>query len=278
MFEPISDVALLKEIARKVRIDILKALNRAKSGHTGGSLSCVEVLVALYFAHMRHDPKNPRWEDRDRFIMSKGHAAPALYAVLARAGYFDPEELATLRRPGSRLQGHPEYDLDIGIEASTGSLGHGLSVGNGMAISAKMDGRDSRVYVLLSDGELQEGSTWEAITTSGFRKIDNLCAIVDRNRFQNDGPMASIKDIEPVSDKWRAFGWEVENLADGHDFPSILSALERAKTVKGRPFVIIANTIKGKGVSIFENKGQYHGVAPTDEELAVALKELGEAA
>jgi transketolase len=278
MLEKTSDPAALREIARKVRIDLLKALHKAKSGHTGGSLSSVEILVSLYFSHMRHDPNNPRWIDRDMFVLSKGHGVPALYAVLANAGYFPREELMTLRKPGSRLQGHPEYDLSIGIEATTGSLGHGLSAANGIALAAKIDNRDIRVYVLLSDGELQEGATWEAITSSSYRRLDNLCALVDRNRFQNDGAMDKIKDIEPVPDKWRAFGWEVEVLKDGHDIKSILKALDRSKTIKGKPFVIIANTVKGKGISIFENKGQYHGVAPSDEELNIALKELGEAA
>jgi transketolase len=273
------DIDVLKEIARHVRIDLLKALHNAKSGHTGGSLSSVEILVALYFYELRYDPKNPRWPERDRFILSKGHGVPALYAVLAHAGYFPREEfIETLRKPGSRFQGHPEYDLDMGIEASTGSLGHGLSIANGIALAAKMDGKGFRVYALLSDGELQEGSTWEAIMSSAYRKLDNLCAIVDRNRFQNDGAMAEIKDIEPVPEKWRAFGWEVEFLSDGHDFNALISALDRAKETKGRPFVIIANTVKGKGVSIFENQGRYHGVAPTDEELKIALSELGEAA
>jgi transketolase len=278
MNERIKDVYTLKEIARRVRIDLLKALHRAKSGHTGGSLSSIEVLVSLYFSELRHNPKNPRWEKRDRFILSKGHGVPALYSVLAHAGYFPIEELMSLRKPGSRLQGHPEYNLEIGIEATTGSLGHGLSAANGMALAARMDGKDTRIYALLSDGELQEGATWEAITTSSYRKLDNLCAIVDRNRFQNDGAMKDIKDIEPVPDKWRAFGWEVESLPDGHDFHSILSAFDKARQTKGKPFVIIANTIKGKGVSIFENQGKYHGVSPTDEELKVALNELGEAA
>lgn len=278
MLEKTNDPVALNEIARKVRIDILKSLHKAKSGHTGGSLSSVEILVALYFSHIKHDPNNPSWTDRDRFVLSKGHGVPALYAVLANAGYFPREELMTLRRPGSRLQGHPEYDLNIGIEATTGSLGHGLSAANGIALAAKMDKRDIRVYVLLSDGELQEGATWEAITSSSYRKLDNLCALVDRNRFQNDGAMDKIKDIEPLPDKWRAFGWEVEVLDDGHDIKRILRALDRSKSVKGKPFVIIANTIKGKGISIFENKGQYHGVAPSDAELDIALKELGEAA
>ncbi len=278
MHERTKNVDILKEIARRVRIDLLKALHRAKSGHTGGSLSSVEILVSLYFSEMRQNPKNPRWGDRDRFVLSKGHGVPALYSVLAHAGYFAREELMSLRKLGSRLQGHPEYDLEIGIEATTGSLGHGLSAANGMALAARMDGKDIRIYALLSDGELQEGASWEAITTSSYRKLDNLCAIVDRNRFQNDGAMKDIKDIEPVPDKWRAFGWEVEALADGHDFPSILSAFEKARQTKGKPFVIIANTIKGKGVSIFENQGKYHGVAPSDDELKVALNELGEAA
>ncbi|MGH7799065.1 MAG: transketolase [Thermodesulfobacteriota bacterium] len=278
MHERTKNVDILKEIARRVRIDLLKALHRAKSGHTGGSLSSVEILVSLYFSELRHNPKNPRWGDRDRFVLSKGHGVPALYSVLAHAGYFAREELMSLRKPGSRLQGHPEYDLEIGIEATTGSLGHGLSAANGMALAARMDGKDIRIYALLSDGELQEGASWEAITTSSFRKLDNLCAIVDRNRFQNDGAMKDIKDIEPIPDKWCAFGWEVETLPDGHDFPSLLSAFEKARQTKGKPFVIIANTIKGKGVSIFENQGKYHGVAPTDDELKVALNELGEAA
>lgn len=277
MFKPTKDVKKLEEIAKRVRIDLLKALHRVNSGHTGGSLSSVEILVSLYFSELRHDPQNPRWKGRDRFILSKGHGVPALYSVLANAGYFPREELATLRRPASRLQGHPEYDLDIGIEASTGSLGHGLSVANGIALAAKIDSKDTRVYALLSDGELQEGATWEAITTSSYRKLDNVCAIVDRNRFQNDGAMDKIKDIEPVPDKWRAFGWEVRSLPDGHDFAVILSAFETARRTEGKPFVIIANTTKGKGVSIFENRGHYHGVAPNDAELDTALKELGEA-
>lgn len=278
MFKRTNDIEALKDIAREVRIHLLKALHSAKSGHTGGSLSSVEILVALYFSELRHDPSYPRWEDRDRFVLSKGHGVPALYSVLAHAGYFPIDELMTLRKPDSRLQGHPEYNLDLGIEATTGSLGHGLSAANGMALSSKIDGRNIRVYALLSDGELQEGATWEAVTTSSYRKLDNLCAIVDRNRFQNDGAMAEIKDIEPVPDKWRAFGWRVEVLPDGHDFPSLLSAFRKARRTKGKPFVIIANTIKGKGVSIFENQGKYHGVSPTDEELKIALNELGEAA
>ncbi|NIT14733.1 MAG: transketolase, partial [Candidatus Dadabacteria bacterium] len=216
-----TDIDVLKERARIIRIDLLKALNNCKSGHTGGSLSSVDILTTLYFSVMRHDPENPWWEDRDRFIMSKGHGAPALYATLAEAGYFPKEELNNLRKPGALLQGHPEYDVSIGIEASTGSLGHGLSASNGIALAAKLDKKDYRVYTLLSDGELQEGSTWEAITTTAYRKLDNLCAIVDRNGFQNDGAMDKIKDISPVADKFEAFGWQVEELADGHDIKSL---------------------------------------------------------
>ena len=278
MIELTTDIEVLKQRATNMRIDLLTALNNCNSGHTGGSLSCTDILATLYFSVMRYDPKNPSWKDRDRFIMSKGHAAPALYAALAQAGYFPREELDNLRKPASILQGHPEYDVSIGIEASTGSLGHGLSVSNGIALAGKLDKKDYRVYTLLSDGELQEGATWEAITTSSFRKLDNLCAIVDRNRFQNDGAMDKIKDINPVPDKFTAFGWEVAELEDGHDIQSLIDAFDKAKSTKGKPFVIIANTIKGKGVSIFENKGHYHGVAPSDEELKIALRELGEAA
>lgn len=275
MIEKTNDIGFLQDKARQVRIDILTALHRCQSGHTGGSLSAADIVVALYFAEMNHDPLNPTWPERDRFIMSKGHAAPALYAVLANAGYFDRAELATLRQPGSRLQGHPEYDPSIGIEASTGSLGHGLSMGNGMALASRLNGSPARVYVLLSDGELQEGATWEAITTSSYRKLSNVCAIVDRNGFQNDGAMADIKDITPVPEKFAAFGWEVEVLKDGHDMAALLAAFARARTVEDKPFVIVAYTVKGKGVSIFENQGKYHGVAPSDSELEIALAELG---
>ena len=265
----------LTEIARLIRIDILKMLNRAGSGHTGGSLSAVEILTALYFSRMRYDPKRPRWEDRDRFILSKGHAAPALYATLARAGYFPREELMSLRKLGSRLQGHPDMKTTPGVEVSTGSLGQGLSMANGMALAARLDGKKSRVYVLMGDGEQQEGQIWEAAMTSSHYKIDNLCAFVDRNGLQIDGPTKEIMDIDPLVNKWKAFGWHVSAI-DGHSFTDIFSALDEAETVEGVPSIIIASTVKGKGVSIFENKVKYHGVAPTDEELKIALSELGE--
>jgi len=265
----------LQEIARLIRIDILKMLNRAGSGHTGGSLSAVEIITALYFSKMRHDPKQPHWEERDRFILSKGHAAPALYATLARAGYFPREELMTLRKLGSHLQGHPDMKTTPGVEVSTGSLGQGLSMGNGMALSARIDGKDTRVYVLMGDGEQQEGQVWEAAMTSSHYKIDNLCGIVDRNGLQIDGSTKEIMNIDPLVNKWEAFGWHVTAI-DGHNFKEIINALDVAETVKGLPSMIIANTVKGKGVSIFENKVKYHGVAPTDEELEIALSELGE--
>ena len=269
------EIDRLKEIARLIRIDILKMLNRAGSGHTGGSLSAVEILTALYFLKMRHDPKRPHWEERDRFILSKGHAAPALYATLARAGYFPREELMTLRKLGSHLQGHPDMNTTPGVEVSTGSLGQGLSMANGMALSARLDGKASRVYVLMGDGEQQEGQVWEAAMTSSHYKIDNLCAFVDRNGLQIDGPTKEIMDIDPLVSKWKAFGWYVSAI-DGHSLEEILNALNQAETVKGTPSMFIASTIKGKGVSIFENKVKYHGVAPTDEELKIALSELGE--
>jgi transketolase len=265
----------LKEIARLIRIDILKMLNRAGSGHTGGSLSAVDILTALYFSKMRHDPKRPHWEERDHFILSKGHGAPALYATLARAGYFPRADLMTLRKLGSHLQGHPDMKSTPGVEVSTGSLGQGLSMANGMALADRLDRKSTRVYVLMGDGEQQEGQVWEAGMTSNHYKIDNLCAFVDRNGLQIDGAVKDIMEIDPLANKWKAFGWQV-SVIDGHNFSEILSALDQAETVKGIPSMIIANTVKGKGVSIFENKVRYHGVAPTDEELKIALSELGE--
>jgi transketolase len=272
---PNGKIDTLKEIARLIRIDILKMLNRAGSGHTGGSLSAVEILTALYFSKMRYDPRRPHWEDRDRFILSKGHAAPALYATLARTGYFPREDLMTLRKLGSHLQGHPDMKTTPGVEVSTGSLGQGLSMANGMALSARLDRKDVRVYVLMGDGEQQEGQIWEAAMTSSHYKIDNLCGIVDRNGLQIDGFVKEIMDIDPLANKWKAFGWQVF-VIDGHNFNEILNALDQAVTIKEMPSIIIAKTVKGKGVSIFENQVKYHGVAPTDEELKIALSELGD--
>lgn len=267
------DITFLKKQAKLVRIEILKMLTLAGSGHTGGSLSAADIVTALYFLKMRHRPDEPGWRERDRFILSKGHAAPLLYAVLALAGYFDISVLKTLRKLGSPLQGHPCSRVLPGVEISTGSLGQGLSVSNGIAMGLKMDNLSSRVYCLLGDGEIQEGQVWEAAMTAAHYRLDNVCAIVDLNGLQIDGPVSKVKAIEPVTSKWSAFGWNVIDI-DGHDMEEILYAFDEAETVKGRPSVIIAHTIKGKGVSFFEGKVEYHGLAPTPEELERALKEL----
>lgn len=264
----------LQEISRNIRVDILKMLNRARSGHTGGSLSSVEILVSLYYVVMNHRPQDPEWEDRDRFILSKGHAAPALYTVLAHCGYFPKEELNTLRRLGSKLQGHPKANSVPGIEVSTGSLGQGLSIANGIALGLRLNKKQSRVYVLLGDGEIQEGMVWEAAMSASHYSIDNLCAIVDNNGFQIDGAVQKVMNIYPIAEKFFAFGWEVFEV-NGHDFVELIDAFDSAKSVSGKPSVIIARTVKGKGVSFMEGKYEYHGVPPTDDELARALKELG---
>jgi len=267
------DIEELREITRKVRTDILTMLNQAGSGHTGGSLSAADILTVLYFSKMKHNPKNPKWGDRDRFVLSKGHAAPALYAVLARCGYFNPEALNSLRKLGSILQGHPDMNTTPGVDISTGSLGQGLSIANGMALGLKLDKKNTRVYVLMGDGEIEEGQIWEAAMSAAHYKIDNLCALLDYNGLQIDGPVKEIMNVDPLPDKWKSFGWHVFEI-DGHDIDAILDALHKAEKIKGKPSIIICNTIKGKGVSFFENKVEYHGVTPTDEELAGALKEL----
>lgn len=263
----------LKRWARQLRVDVLMMLNRAGSGHLGGSLSVADIVATLYFYKMRHNPKEPKWPERDRFILSKGHAAPTQYAALARCGYFPIEGLTTLRRLGSYLQGHPSI-ITPGVEIATGSLGQGLSIANGMALGLRLDRRPSRVYVLLGDGEVQEGQVWEAAMSSGHYRLDNLCAILDYNGFQIDGAVKEIMDIEPLREKWEAFGWNVLEI-DGHNIGEIISALVEAERVKGKPTMIIARTVKGKGASIFEGKYQYHGVAPTAEELKRALDEMG---
>ncbi|MFH0871080.1 MAG: transketolase [bacterium] len=264
----------LQEKARQIRIHILKMLTAASSGHTGGSLSAADIVTALYFCQMRHRPQDPTWRDRDRFVLSKGHAVPALYAAMAMAGYLPEKELMTLRQIDSRLQGHPDMRTLPGIDFSTGSLGQGLSVANGMALAARLDQREVRIYVLLGDGEIQEGQNWEAAMAASHYKLDNLCAILDFNKLQIDGRVLEVMSIAPVADKWRSFGWEVMEV-DGHDFSQLLPALDRCQGVKGRPSLIIAHTIKGKGVSFMENQVKYHGIAPTPEELQRALKELG---
>jgi transketolase len=267
------DIDGLKEKARSLRKEILKMLAEAGSGHTGGSLSAADIVTVLYFYKMRHDPGNPQWRKRDRFILSKGHAAPVLYAALALSGYFDKEILKTLRKIGSPLQGHPCSCKLPGIEISTGSLGQGLSIANGVAMGIKIDGLSSRVYCLLGDGEIQEGQVWEAAMTAAHYRLDNLCAIIDNNGLQIDGPCCDVMHIEPIVYKWEAFGWHVIDI-DGHDIKAIVDALNKAETLKGKPTMIVARTIKGKGVSFFEGKVEYHGIAPTHDELEMALKEL----
>jgi transketolase len=265
----------LPEEARQIRIEILKMLHASGSGHTGGSLSAADLLTALFFTELRHRPKEPGWADRDRFVLSKGHAAPLYYALLARFGYFKAEELGHLRKMSCMLQGHPDSKSTPGVEISTGSLGQGLSIANGMALGLRLEKKDARAYVLLGDGEVQEGMVWEAAMTSAHYKIDNLCAICDRNGLQIDGAVDDVMGIEPLADKWEAFGWNVINI-DGHRFEEILGAYEAARETRGKPTIIIARTIKGKGVSIFENKVKYHGLAPSDEELEQAFRELGQ--
>ena len=270
-----STSAELKSKANKIRKDIVRMITEAKSGHPGGSLSAVDVVTALYFKVMRHNPKDPKWEDRDRFILSKGHAAPLLYSVLAESGYFEVEELLTLRKFGSRLQGHPDMKRLPGVEISTGSLGHGLSVGNGMAIAGKLNKKGYRVYILLGDGECQEGQVWEAAMTASHYRLDNVTAILDYNGLQIDGAVKDVMNINPISNKWRAFGWYVIEI-NGHDFKEILDSFERVKKLKGKPSIIIAHTTKGKGVSFMENVVDFHGKAPTKEQMVQALKELEE--
>jgi transketolase len=267
------DINLLKEKARRLRIEILKMLTEAGSGHTGGSLSAADIVAALYFYKLRHKPGDQKWRERDRFILSKGHAAPVLYAALALSGYFDKPLLKTLRKLGSPLQGHPCSKKLPGVEISTGSLGQGLSIANGIAMGLKLDRLSSRVYCLMGDGEIQEGQVWEAAMTASHYKLDNMCAIIDNNGLQIDGHCCDVMCIEPIVNKWLAFGWHVIDI-NGHDMEAILDALDEAETIKGKPTMIVARTVKGKGVSFFEGKVQYHGIAPTREELEKALKEL----
>ncbi|MFV1951078.1 MAG: transketolase [Nitrospinota bacterium] len=263
----------LESIAVQIRIDILKMLSEADSGHTGGSLSAADILTALYFSKMRHDPDNPNWKERDIFVLSKGHAAPALYAVLGKSGYFSIDNFSRLRKLGSILRGHPVRGITPGVDVSTGSLGQGLSQANGIALASKIDNKKKRIYVVLGDGEVQEGQIWEAAMTAAHYKIDNLCAILDNNGLQIDGHVNDIMSVDPLPEKWRAFGWNVIEI-DGHKFEEILSSLDKAEDVMGKPTMIIAHTIKGKGVSFMEGKVKYHGVAPTQDELEKALKEL----
>ena len=263
-----------EEIARRVRIGIIKAVHAAGSGHPGGSLSAADIVTALYFKEMNIDPKNPNMEGRDKFILSKGHAGPVQYAALAERGYFDKEELTSLRKLGSPFQGHPNRDKVPGIEMSTGSLGQGFSVSVGMALANKLDNSDARVYTLLGDGELQEGLIWEAAMSAGHYKLDNLVVIVDNNGLQIDGKNEEVMNVNPIGKKFRAFGFNTIRI-DGHDFEQIFYALEKAKKTKDMPTAIIASTVKGKGVSFMENNPGWHGKAPSDEEYEIAMKELG---
>lgn len=267
-------IDVLKEKARQFRKEILEIITEAGSGHPGGSLSCVEILISLYYYKMKHKPDNPHWPVRDRFIMSKGHASPVVYVTLADCGYFPKEELKTFRKLGSRLQGHVHIGVP-GVELSTGSLGQGLSVANGIALGAKIRKSDFNIYCLLGDGEIQEGQVWEAAMTAAHHKLDNICAILDCNKVQENGPVAEIKNEEPIADKWRDFGWHVIEI-DGHDFKELIAALDEFDTVKGKPTFILAHTVKGKGVSFMEGNAKWHGKAPKNEELALALRELDE--
>lgn len=264
---------MLERKALEMRKSILTMLVKAGSGHTGGSLSVIDILVVLYYHKMRFDACKPGWEGRDRLILSKGHACPALYAILADLNVFPKSELDKLRRIDGILQGHPDMLKTPGIEVSTGSLGQGLSIGNGMALAGKLDNKDYKVYVILGDGECQEGQIWEAAMTAAHRGLDNLCAILDYNGLQIDGWVREVKNIEPIADKWLAFGWEVFYI-DGHDYYAIAEVLDAVDKIKGKPSIVIAKTIKGKGVSIMENEAKYHGVAPTKEEYEKAMQEL----
>ncbi len=273
IFGGILDIAQLKVQAKKIRQDIIKMLGEAGSGHPGGSLSSTDLMTALFFNTLRHRPKEPRWPGRDRFILSKGHCAPVLYACLAESGYFPVEQLLTLRKLGSCLQGHPSCQDISGVEVSTGSLGMGLSVAVGMALGAKLDQKDSRVFCLAGDGELQEGQIWEAAMSAGHYHLDNLCCIVDNNDLQIDGRVKDVMNIYPIADKFKAFGWYTIEI-EGHDLKQILEAYAEAARTKEKPTVIIARTVKGKGVSFMEDQVSWHGKAPNKELTAKALKEL----
>lgn len=268
---------IIRELRGKTNLfrkEIIEMIYKAQSGHPGGSLSSIDILTCLYFHHMRIRPEDPSWEDRDRFVLSKGHAAPALYTVLAELEYFPKKTLFTLRQMGSILQGHPDMRKTPGIEMSTGSLGNGLSVGIGMALGAKLAKKDYHTYVLIGDGEVNEGEIWEAAMAANKYKLDNLTAICDFNRVQLDGSIEEIMPLDPLSEKWKAFNWNVVEI-DGHNMQEILDALDKARQVKDKPTIIVAHTIKGKGISFMEGKFEWHGKAPNKEEYEIALEELG---
>ena len=266
------DIARLKELAKQFRQEILEIIHEAGSGHPGGSLSLVEIMTGLYFYKINHRPEDPEWDKRDRVIISKGHASPVVYVVLANRGYFPKDELMKFRKLGSYLQGHVVTDVP-GVELSSGSLGQGLSFANGIAIGAKLKKASFNTYCILGDGEIQEGSVWEAAMTAGFRKLDNICAILDNNGVQENGPIAEIKNTRPIAKKWQDFGWHVIEI-DGHNFNEIIAALDEFEAVKEKPTFILANTVKGKGVSFMEGNNKWHGKAPDDEQLQQALSEI----
>jgi transketolase len=271
--QPSKTVPEMQAIAKTMRREIIEMIGAAKSGHPGGSLSAVEILVTLYFDVMRHDPANPKWADRDRFILSKGHAAPVLYTAMAQAGYTPVDQLNTLRKMGSIYQGHPDVRFLPSLEASTGSLGEGVSLALGMGFAARLNGSPSRTYVLLGDGESQEGQVWEGAMFGSFHKADNVVAVVDYNQIQLDGFVKDIMEVAPLADKWRAFGWHTLEV-DGHNIPALQAAFRQAVETKGKPTAIVAHTVKGKGVSFMENNPKFHGTAPTPEEVKLALEEL----
>ncbi len=273
VFSLSASVKEMKAVAKRLRRHIISMIGKAGSGHPGGSLSAVEIVTTLYFKVLRHKPQDPRWSDRDRFILSKGHAAPLLYATLAECGYFPVDELATLRQMDSRLQGHADRTVTPGVEMSAGALGQGLSFATGVTLAGRLNSQQYRVYVLLGDGECDEGQVWEAAMATAHFKVDNLVAIVDNNGLQIDGWNRDVMNLDPFHRKWQAIGWHVIEI-NGHDLSQLGLALEQAKLVKGQPTVIIAHTIKGKGVSFMENNPVFHGKAPTAEEVARALEEL----
>lgn len=270
-------VAALEQIANKLRLEIVKMIGVGKTGHLGGSCSIAEIVAVLYFYKMKHDPSNPKWAERDRFVLSKGHSALAQYAALAEAGYFGKDRLNTLKQLGSMLQGHPDFLKTPGVEANTGSLGQGLSIACGIAAGLKLDGLDSRVYCIVGDGEIAEGQIWEAAMATSFYKLDNLTVFVDVNGIQATGPVAQRFDTSPLYDKWKAFGWHVIEI-DGHDVGQIINALDSAEGIKGKPTAILARTVKGKGIPFAENTAAFHNGAMTEEQYSQACSILEEKA
>ena len=269
----ITDIKELEKIAKQARRDIVEQVYGASSGHPGSSLSCTDILTALYFNEMNIDPENPEMEDRDRLVLSKGHSAPALYSILAQGGFFGKEELKTFRKLGSILQGHPDLNKVPGVDMSSGSLGQGLSSACGMALASKMKKQKNKVYCILGDGELQEGQVWEAAMTAGHYKLDNLCVIVDNNNLQIDGTVEDVMSPYPIDKKFESFGFAVFK-ADGHNFENLLEVFDMIKLIKKQPVAIIANTVKGKGISYMENKAEWHGKAPNEEQYNIAISEL----